>query len=141
MQPFTFRRFLQIVVLPLLIGFVLGLLFYPRAHAAEHTPQEWNDRVATTIAVGYFAVKCPAVYPNVFYSPVKPSTIIGAIQAEADDAAADQGLPVGWFYDDVREAMASLDPKWNSLEEYERRVACGNIAVSYPSLLRRVPTT
>jgi hypothetical protein len=142
MQPFTFRRFLLIVVLPLLIGFALGVAFFSsQARAAERTPEQWNDRIATAVAVGYFAIKCPAAYPGVFYSPVKPADIYGAIQAEADDAATDQGLPAGWFYAEIKAAMASLDPKWAAWEEYERRVGCSNIAVSYPQVLRRVPTT
>jgi hypothetical protein len=141
----TYFKAARTLCIGLIIGCIISLVWNPeRAYAqnaaAEHTPQEWTDRIATTIAIGYFAVKCPAVYPSVFYSPVKPSAIISAIQAEADDAATDQGLPAGWFYDEVRAAMASLDPKWNSLEEYERRVACGNVAVSYPGLLKRVPT-
>lgn len=140
MTPFTFRRFLLIVVLPLIIGFVLGFAFFSYARAAERTPEQWNDRISATIAVGYFAVKCPAVYPGVFYSPVKPADINAAIRAEADDAAADQGLPAGWFYPEIKAAMASLDPKWNAMEEYQRRVACGNVAVSFPQVLRRVPS-
>jgi hypothetical protein len=149
--PFTFRRFLLVVVLPLIIGFALGFAFFgSQAHAQnaatpartfDRTPQEWNERIATTIVVGYFALKCPAVYPGVFYSPVKPAVILGAIQAEADDAALYQGLPAGFYYPEIRAVMASMDPKWDSMEEYKRRVACGNISVSYPGILKRVPTT
>ncbi len=142
MFPFSFRRFLLVFVLPLIIGFAAGFaLFSPRALAQERTPQEWNERIASTIVVGYFAVKCPAAYPGMYHSPLKPEVIISIIQAEADDAATAQGLPEGYFYADVREAMAGLDPKWNSMEEYKRRVACGNVSVSYPGILKRVPST
>jgi hypothetical protein len=134
----SLRKFFLLFVIGFVVGFITMMAV--RAHAAERTPAEWNDRMATTIVVGYFAIKCPAVYPAVFMSPYKKSEIYNAIRAEADDAATDQGLPAGFFYPEIKSVMASLDPKWNAMEEYQRRVACGNIAVSYPQILQRVPT-
>lgn len=137
----TLKQITLYIILPFVVGFLLAAALVTSAYAATLTKDEWEQRIAATVVVGWVAPRCAAEYPGTYELKATREQILGAIQGEAEDAAVDQGLPNDYYFDEVVRVLKALPAKWTETPQNDRRAMCANISEAFPNILKRHVST